>query len=151
MGFTQMKLAQHEVDQKNMTEKDNNSSKTHSIFCSPRWFFLGFGCILIGAIGHLAVLPFADVTLLTTICAFGILFTTGLSICMLGEVFVWRYDLVATLLVIVGSVSTIVQMNTKVDLVYDRVRVESIIYSQRCAWLMVMTLVLTVVSIWQGW
>ena len=75
----------------------------------------------------MAVLPYADVTLLSTICSFGILFTALLSICLLGETFVWKYDLIATLLVITGSVTTVVQMNTKVDLKYDRAAVKEII------------------------
>jgi len=46
---------------------------------------------------------------------------------LLGETFVWKYDLIATLLVITGSVTTVVQMNTKVDLKYDRAAVKEII------------------------
>jgi hypothetical protein len=95
----------------------------------------------------LAVLPYADVTLLTTICAFGILFTTLLSICLLGETFVWKYDLVATLLVITGSVTTIMQMNTKVDIEYDRARVNEIVFSKRCFWLLFSTALLTVLFV----
>jgi hypothetical protein len=144
-----MKLAHHEADAKNAKMRELDSTKTFSGFTSYRWIFFGLGGVIIGGIGHLAVLPFADVTLLTTVCAFGILFTTMLSICLLGETFVWKYDLVATILVIVGSTLTILQMNIRVDLEYNRERVYHIIVTWKAFGLLIMIIgksILTIVA-----
>ena len=59
----------------------------------------------------LAVLPFADMVLLTCNSATAILVSSGLAICLLGEKFVWKYDLTALFLYIIGGTLTIVQAN----------------------------------------
>lgn len=144
-----MKLAHHEADAKNAKMRELDSDKTYSGFCSSRWIVFGLGGVIIGGIGHLGVLPFADVTLLTTVCSFGILFTTMLSICLLGETFVWKYDLVATMLVIIGSTLTIIQMNIRVDLVYNSDRVWQLIFTWKAFGLLLMIIsksILTVIA-----
>ena len=57
----------------------------------------------------LGVLPFADLTLLTSNAATGIMFSAFLSITFLGEKFVWKYDLTAVFLIVTGSVLIIIQ------------------------------------------
>ena len=49
--------------------------------------------------------------LLTCNSATAILVSSGLAICLLGEKFVWKYDLTALVLYIIGGTLTIVQAN----------------------------------------
>jgi drug/metabolite transporter (DMT)-like permease len=83
-------------------------------FCTKRWF-IGFLCICIGSFGHVFMLPFADMTLFTTTCSAAILITVILSMIMLGEKLIPKYDFPAAIFISVGSVITILQMNTTVD------------------------------------
>ena len=56
-------------------------------------------------------LPFADIVLLTCNSATAILAASGLAICLLGEKFIWKYDLPALALIISGGTLTIIQSN----------------------------------------
>ena len=70
-----------------------------------------------------------------------------LSICLLGETFVWKYDLVATILVIVGSILTILQMNIREDLVYDREKVWALILTWKAFYLLLMIIVKSILTV----
>ena len=61
----------------------------------------------------LAVLPFADMTLLTSHTATGTLVAQLLAVWFLDEVFVWKYDFTALMLIIVGGVLTILQSDMR--------------------------------------
>ena len=57
------------------------------------------------------VLPFADLVLLASNSATAIIASSLLAICILGEKFVWKYDLTAIFLIIIGNTLTIVLSN----------------------------------------
>lgn len=71
----------------------------------------------------MAVLPFADMSLFTTSSAVGIMCSAFLAITLLGEHFICKYDLSASLLISIGAFLTIMQMNKEVLQVYDHERV----------------------------
>ena len=113
-GLIQMKMAHQESEQAATEGRSSNP------WCSGRWVFRGFGLVLLANTIHVLVLPFADMSLLTTTCSISILSSCFLSIKLLGETFVWKYDLTASLLICAGSVLTIIQMNTSTETVYSR-------------------------------
>jgi len=113
-----MKLAHVEAERK----KSNG-------FLSLRWIFCGLGVLFISMLLHGVMLPFADVTLFATTVAFAIVFSTLLSIFLLGEKFICRYDLPAAGLICVGAALTMIQMNTKIDLEYDRAKIAKCLIS----------------------
>ena len=57
------------------------------------------------------VLPFADLVLLASNSATAIIGSSLLSICLLGERFLWKYDLTAMFFIILGCTLSIVQSN----------------------------------------
>ena len=61
------------------------------------------------------VLPFADLVLLASNSATAIIASSLIAICVLGEQFIWRYDLSALFLIILGNTLTIVQSNKVKD------------------------------------
>jgi len=63
--------------------------------------------MILANLGHVMVLPYADMSLFTTTCSIAILCSAGLSIKLLGEAFVWKYDVTASILIMVGSALTI--------------------------------------------
>ena len=63
----------------------------------------------------LVVLPFADLVLLASNSATAIVTSACFSICLLGEKFMWKYDLTALFLIILGNTLTIVQSNKLKD------------------------------------
>ena len=61
------------------------------------------------------VLPFADLVLLASNSATAIVTSACFSICLLGEKFMWKYDLTALFLIILGNTLTIIQSNKLKD------------------------------------
>ena len=61
------------------------------------------------------VLPFADLVLLASNSATAIIASSVIAICVLGEKFIWKYDLTALFLIILGNTLTIVQSNKVKD------------------------------------
>ena len=88
-------------------------------FKSFRWIVCGASFIIIASIGHVVLLPFADMTLFASTCSIAILMNAFLSMNLLGEKFVCAYDMTAALLICISSTMTVLQMNTQVDVVYD--------------------------------
>jgi hypothetical protein len=76
-------------------------------FKSARWIVLGCGSMITANIGHIMVLPFADMTLFASTCSVAILFCVVFSILMLGEKFICAYDLTAALLICTSSALTV--------------------------------------------
>ena len=60
-------------------------------------------------------MPFADLVLLASNSATAIVTSAIFSICLLGEKFMWKYDLTALFLIILGNTLTIVQSNKLKD------------------------------------
>ena len=74
-------------------------------------YILGFVLLTISGLIHSAVLPFADLVLLSTMTAYGILFSTILSIRFLKENFICKYDLPSFILIILGSATIVAFSN----------------------------------------
>ena len=68
-----------------------------NILCNSRWI-IGFVLLLITSIIHMLLLPFADLVLLLCNSGFAILFSNIMSICILKEKAVIKYDLPATIM-----------------------------------------------------
>ena len=89
----------------------------------------------------LGVLPFADLTLLTSNAATGIMVSAFLSITFLGEKFVWKYDLTAVFLIVTGSVLIIIQSDLQ-EKSMDSQEVALVLTSTKgivfiiCAWIL---------------
>ena len=57
------------------------------------------------------VLPYADLILFTATSSLAILYGVFLAILILGEKFVWKYDMPAIALILAGCILTVVQCN----------------------------------------
>ena len=68
----------------------------------PLWL-LGFLFLNVASLIHLFVLPFADLVLLSTHCAWCVVFCQVLAITVLKEKFIFCYDFPALLSIIIGS------------------------------------------------
>ena len=76
-----------------------------------RWFS-GLLLVIVSSVIHVAVLPYADLVLLSSSSATAILFGILLSVYMLGEKFDLRYDLPGVMLTCAGCVTTVAFANT---------------------------------------
>jgi hypothetical protein len=139
-GFLQMKIALQD------SEKEDSDGKRKSPWCNARWLLCGFGLILVANIIHIGVLPFCDMSLLTTTCSLAILFNCYLSIKLLGETFSCKYDLTAALLICAGSLLTIFQMNTEFETIYTRVFVQKLLLNWNTLILIFITLAVFVMT-----
>ena len=59
------------------------------------------------------VLPYVDLTLISCNAATAILTNMILSTKVLGEQFIWRYDLTAMFFITIGTITIVLQANTK--------------------------------------
>ena len=70
---------------------------------SVRWLAVGLICVLIGNLGHVLTLKYGDMTLFIATCSIAILFSGILSIMLLGEKFICKYDITAAVLICVSA------------------------------------------------
>ena len=97
-------------------EADNEeSSKERPVYCRFQWV-AGLVCILGGGAIQFAVLPYADLVLISTNMIAGVVFNTFLSIKFLGERFMWKYDLPALALMCAGALTIVLLAKTDVTL-----------------------------------
>ena len=92
-----MKKGMHKVENTGL-----NGVKPRSGYLTCEWL-VGFAFMTLGSIIHVVVLPFCDLVVLSTITALGIVLSNFLSVTILKEKIVWRYDGPATLLIVFGS------------------------------------------------
>jgi len=137
-GLIQMKKAHQDAEKQ---------GKKHGVF-TVRWLTLGLLCVLLGNVGHVFVMPYGDMTLFITTCSVAILFSGMLSIFLLGEKFIWQYDITACILICVGAGLTVLQMNTTILVSYDRALVKSYLVSWTCLILITFTTVLGLFALW---
>ena len=81
-------------------------------YCQPKWIF-GFLFVLMGPICQSIVLPFLDLTLIACNSATAIIANVILSTKILGEQFIWKYDLTAMLLIATGVVLIVLKAHTE--------------------------------------
>ena len=111
-GLLLQKLAHRDQEKRNLRTSVENGERQGSIYCSIR-FLLGMSLMIIGTLVHLFMLPFMDLTLVGAGACLGILVAILLSVIVLGEKFVWRYDLPGLLFIAVGSISIVYNTNKK--------------------------------------
>ena len=75
------------------------------------------GCILLGTLIHIAILPFLDLTLSACNATLGIIFAMILARTFLGERFIWQYDLVAIVFIAAGCITIVLNAN-KNEVIY---------------------------------
>ena len=79
-----------------------NGSKKKIPFFTCEWI-IGFLLLGIGSLVHVAVLPFCDLVVLSTLSSLGIIMNNILSVLFLGERIVWKHDAVAISLIVGGN------------------------------------------------
>ena len=95
--------------QKSVKRDQLNATK---VFCQWKWV-LGFAFILLNVLCHSLIVPFCDLTLLSCNAATAIIVNMLLSCHVLGEKFIWQYDLTAMTLIAFGSVTIVINAHTE--------------------------------------
>ena len=72
---------------------------------------LACGLLFIGSAGHVVVMPFCDIVLLSTSTATGIIMSSVLAIKYLGEKPVWKYDITSITLIVSGCLAIVCLSN----------------------------------------
>lgn len=112
-GFLLQKQAHRDLENK---KEDENLDLDHvnagKTYCSWKWA-LGFFLIVLNVTCHSLVLPFIDLTLLACNAATAIIVNMLLATFILGEKFVWQYDLTAMVLIASGSIIIATQAHTE--------------------------------------
>lgn len=95
-----------------LTEDDTDRDKdeTRKAYCSWR-FVLGFFFMILGTLIHVMVLPFLDLTLIAVNAVVGIIFSVLLSICILGEQIVPKYDISGLIFISLGCSGIVIFAN----------------------------------------
>lgn len=88
----------------------DDSGETRKAYCSWR-FALGIGFLVFGTVIHVMVLPFLDLTLIAVNATVGIVFAVMLSIFVLGEHLVPKYDLSGLLCISIGCTGIVLFAN----------------------------------------
>ena len=120
---------QLEKIESNISKKSSISKNKTPVYRNIKW---SFGCLLIltGILVQLAVLPYADLVLISTNSISAIAFNTLLSVKCLGEKFVCKYDLPAFLFMGAGAI-TIVMLASTTEKVFNREMIVDILTSNR--------------------
>jgi len=92
--------------------QDNNVDKDDAskAYCSWR-FALGFTFLILGTLIHVMVLPFLDLTLIAVNATVGIIFSVMLSIFVLGEELVPKYDVSGLVCISLGCTGIVLFAN----------------------------------------
>ena len=80
-------------------------------YCSWR-FLLGLFIMVLSVVMHIYLLKYLDLTLLSANSAVSVAFAIILSTKILGEVFIWQYDLVALIFIVAGCTTIVLNANT---------------------------------------
>ena len=87
-----------------------DKDETSKAYCSWR-FALGFFFMIMGTLIHVMVLPFLDLTLIAVNAVVGIIFSVLLSIIILGEQIVPKYDISGLIFISMGCSGIVVFAN----------------------------------------
>lgn len=90
-----------------MKKTPDSESKGHGL----KWL-CGLMLVIVSSLVHVAVLPYADLVLLSSSSATAIIFGIILSVYILGEKFDMKYDLPGVLLTCTGCILTVMNANT---------------------------------------
>ena len=109
------------------------------------YLWLGYICQLLGAVIQVLTLPFADMTLLAVCCVAGTLFTQILSMLFLGEIFTFKYDLTALLLLPTGSMMLVFVSNLEPKTI-DAELIQTYLYTRHSLYIVLLILMLQLCS-----
>ena len=126
----------------------NPEKKVRSPYLSYR-YLSGFILLGLSSMIHGAVLPFADLVLLSTITAAGIVFSTLLSVKFLKEKFICKYDLPSFTLIIIGC-TIIVALSNQEETEYSPERIKKLLKSTQYVVFIIVyfTLAISTAFIW---
>lgn len=98
-------------------------------YCQTKWV-CGALCIVTASIIHVFVLPYLDLTLMACNASTAIIMNLVLSKKFLGEMFVWKYDCTALVLISAGCTTIVLNAHTS-QTRYDREAVVDVLLSAR--------------------
>lgn len=101
VGYIMMKKGMIKVEKSGL-----NGQKKKIPFFTCEWI-MGLLLLGIGSLVHVAVLPFCDLVVLSTLSSIGIIMNNILSVLFLGERVVWKHDAVAIGLIIAGNLTIV--------------------------------------------
>ena len=113
-----------------MKVSHRNSDKTQQSAVCSCTYFAAMVCLAIGNIIHVVVLPFCPIVLLAMNSSTAIIMTSTMAILFLEEQIVWRYDLMAFLLISIGTTG-IVLMSHSTETALSTAEIESQITSMK--------------------
>ena len=90
---------------------DKDVDQTAKVYCQWRWI-LGILALIVSLFLHFFMLPRLNLTMLAAKNVVAILASTVLSIQILGEVFIWKYDLPALILISAGCATVVLFSST---------------------------------------
>ena len=126
-------------------ERVDVNEKRPPFYCAGRWI-CGFILLLLGGLIQLAVLPYADLVLVSTNSISAIAYNTLLSIKCLGEKFVCKYDLPAFALMGAGAI-TIVMLASTTEKVFTAEKILGLLFSYQSLYFAFGTFTFLVVTI----
>ena len=103
VGFMLQKLAHRDLEEKAPRADNVNDLRQ---YCSVKWF-LGLSLIIITSASQSLVLPYIDMMLISCNAATAIIVNMILSTRVLGEQFIWKYDLTAMFFIFIGSLTIV--------------------------------------------
>ena len=105
-------------------EQLNKKGINAKVVCNCRWL-AGFFLIFLTSLGHIFILPYADLVLLTTNSAAAVVITQIMSILILKEKLMPKYDIPAIILIISGGL-TIIFLSNYEEVYYSSEQVEEL-------------------------
>ena len=90
---------------------DIDQSHVASTYCTWR-FLLGTAILIFCSLGHIALMPFLDLTMMGCNAAFAIVTAMFMSIKCLGEKFVWKNDIIALICISAGCAVIVMNIDT---------------------------------------
>ena len=115
------------------------------VYCHISWL-VGFACVFIGSVLNLVALPFCDLVLFSSTIGIGIVFNNVIAMWWLGEKLIWKYDLLAFVLVVGGS-TAIILLSIEDDEAYTPARIKSLVMQLGTLIFVTCTLVLLFVAL----
>ena len=109
VGFMLQKLAHRDLEKKAPSADNVNDLRQ---YCSVKWF-LGLALIILTSATQSLVLPYIDMTLISCNAATAIIVNMILSTKVLGEKFIWKYDLTAMFFIAIGTITIVLQAHTQ--------------------------------------
>ena len=108
---------------------DSDAGQQTKAYCQGKWIF-GFTCVASASIIHVIVLPYLDLTLMACNASTAMIANTILSWKFLGEIFIWKYDCTALVLIAAGCITIVLNAHTE-EVHYEADEVAAMLKSAR--------------------